>query len=160
MENNKFIISIVALLLSLFSLATSYIIYNKQETNTAKPTLVFVYDITTNQWYLRNIGNGPAVNIISFALLTKNEICHPISHPGIGREKEIKLFWLGNFVTPNWGVSYSDYLGNRFTSIIDDNMHTFYEHDLISILPIKKAISHTLVTKEIYGTEEDDCYKI
>jgi len=163
MENNKFIISIVALLISLVSLATSYIIYSKQETITAKPTLVFSYDIASEQWYLTNIGNGPAVNIITFAMLAGNEICHPISFPGIGREKTLKLFWLSNLVTPNWGASYSDYLGNKYTSVIDNNMHSFYQYDLISDVPMKKAVSHTLITKEMYGMDgvvDDGCYKI
>jgi hypothetical protein len=75
--------------------------------------LVFVYD-GLRGWLLRNVGNGPALNIeVAQGVVHGNQPSHwvnPVRVPPIARDKEVVLSWLGHDNLHALGAVYEDFL--------------------------------------------------
>jgi hypothetical protein len=79
--------------------------------------LVFIYD-SHGHWLLRNVGNGPALNIV-MALKEKHDDIswqRPTRIPPIGRGGEFSLSWLGDTDVAMMAASYEDFLAADTTS--------------------------------------------
>ena len=78
------------------------------------PVLVFEYD-GRRGWLLRNLGNGPALNVL---VAEKNvqgpkrgEWFGPVRVPPMGRGAEYVLDWLGHEGESGLGATYDDFVG-------------------------------------------------
>jgi hypothetical protein len=74
------------------------------------PVLVFVYE--TDHWLLRNVGNGPALNIV-VAIKNGHEDSQwqkPTRIPPIGRDDGFRLSWLGDSGPAKIAATYEDFL--------------------------------------------------
>jgi hypothetical protein len=105
--------SIAAILLSVVTFGLSYRASRAAERRARIPVLVFVYD-GAQGWLLRNVGNGPALNIEVAQKVVRGKQAgswiKPVRVPPIGRDKEILLSWLGDTLNGLGGV-YEDFLG-------------------------------------------------
>ena len=106
-------VSIVAILLSGVTFGLSYRASKAAERRARIPVLVFVYD-STRGWLLRNVGNGPALNIEVAQKVVRGEQAghwvNPVRVPPVGRDKEIPLSWLGHDNLHGLGAVYEDFL--------------------------------------------------
>jgi hypothetical protein len=91
-------VSIAAILLSGVTFGLSYRASRAAERRARIPVLVFVYD-GAQGWLLRNVGNGPALNIEVAQKVVRGERAgswtNPVRVPPVGRDNEILLSWLG-----------------------------------------------------------------
>jgi len=108
--------------------------------------LILLYS-NTHGWKIKNIGNGPALNIViahtTNALENKtpegktlpsgNWKCPTRLYP-LPRDGEIAIPWVGS--NPDKiAVRYFDIHDNQYTSVTDDDLTKIYE---VSILPLWK----------------------
>jgi hypothetical protein len=107
-------VSIVAILLSAVTFGLSYRASRAGERRARIPVLVFVYD-GAQGWLLRNVGNGPALNIEVAQKVVRGERAgtwiNPVRVPPVGRDKEVLLSWLGEDSMYGLGAVYEDFLG-------------------------------------------------
>lgn len=103
-------ISIVAIALSAVTFGVSYRSSQVAERRARMPVLVFVY--TPEGWVLRNVGNGPALNIeVAQLIVHSGQWIFPVRVPPIGRGNERLLKWLGHDNVHGFGAVYEDFLG-------------------------------------------------
>lgn len=107
-------VSIAAILLSAVTFGLSYRASRAADRRARIPVLVFVYDDGTRGWLLRNVGNGPALNIEVAQKVVRGEQAgswiNPVRVPPIGRDKEVLLSWLGDTNVYGLGAVYEDFL--------------------------------------------------
>ena len=107
-------ISIAAIIVSSVTFGLSYRASKAAERRLRIPVLVFVYD-GLQGWLLRNVGNGPALNIeVAKSVVHSNQLSYwvnPVRVPPIARDKEVVLSWLGHDNLHALGAVYEDFLG-------------------------------------------------
>jgi hypothetical protein len=105
------ILSIVALTLSALTFFLAQRSAGAAERRSRIPVLVFTYD-SRGYWLLRNVGNGPALNIV-MAIKARHDDTSwqkPTRIPPIGRDDEFQLAWLGDSNVAVMAASYEDFL--------------------------------------------------
>jgi len=117
----ELIISIVALVVAIASTIAS-VYFSKLNIRTdIFPVLVLVYD-AKDGWEIRNIGNGPAINIIvSHQEHGTNEWIKPTRIYPIPKDGKINLSWVG-YNPDKIAVTYSDIHEKQYTSITDEDL--------------------------------------
>jgi hypothetical protein len=104
-------VAVGALILSAVTFALSQRSAHAADRRSRIPVLVFVYD-STYHWLLRNVGNGPALNIVLAikARHTDESWQNPTRIPPIGRGEEFHLDWLHDSDISVIAASYEDFL--------------------------------------------------
>ncbi|HZC99842.1 MAG TPA: hypothetical protein VFA46_06520 [Actinomycetes bacterium] len=106
-------LAVAALVISLITFVLSYRATTAAERRSRLPVLVFVYD-GNRGWLLRNVGNGPALNIIVAQKHTRGSQAgdwyNPVRVPPIAREAEFPLSWLDPASDFGLGAVYQDFL--------------------------------------------------
>jgi hypothetical protein len=80
-----------------------------------RPVLVFDYDGSVG-WAVRNIGNGPALNVIIAQKRVGGEWFNPVRVPPLAKDVTMVLPWLGHVNTTGLGATYTDYDERDYTS--------------------------------------------
>jgi hypothetical protein len=106
------ILSVAALVLSAITFVLAYRATLTADRRSRIPVLVFVYD--NGSWILRNVGNGPALNII-VAIRWRHEDPAdrwdlPTRVPPIATDREFLLTWLGASNVAVLAATYQDFL--------------------------------------------------
>jgi hypothetical protein len=117
----ELLISIIALVVAIISTGAS-VYFSKLNIRTdVFPALVLAYD-SNNGWEIRNIGNGPAINIIvSHQEHDASDWIKPTRIYPISKDGDLRLYWVGN--NPDKiAVAYSDINGNEYTSFTNDDL--------------------------------------
>jgi hypothetical protein len=104
------LLSIVALMVSVLSWVFSYRAGQLAEKRSRMPVLVFEYD-GSRGWVLRNVGNGPALNVVVAQKRPHGEWFAPVRVPSLPRDGEFALTWLGHVNDTGLGATYSDFVG-------------------------------------------------
>jgi hypothetical protein len=105
------VLAVLALLLSVATFVFTQRFAQASERRSRIPVLVFTYN-SDGHWVLRNVGNGPALNI-TLAIKVKHEDDawqHPTRIPPIARGSEFQLDWFGDSDVAVMAVSYEDFL--------------------------------------------------
>lgn len=124
------LISAVALIISVATFVVSFLTGQRAEIRGRKPVLVFVDDPAEGSWVLRNVGNGPALNIV-VAQRMDGSWFNPVKVPPLGHETSFKLAWLGRTNDTGLGTTYVDFEGHAYTSTLGDEIsRTFEGHRL------------------------------
>jgi len=106
------------------------------------PVLVFEYD-DRRGWLLRNIGNGPALNVVvaqkHVSGPSRGEWFSPVRVPPLSRDAEFLLEWLGHDNAHGLGATYDDFLTSTagvqtYTTTCGDDLSSVvkgrqFEHD-------------------------------
>jgi hypothetical protein len=106
-------VAVAALVVSLVSVVISYFASHRTERRSRMPVLVFIYSGQMG-WTLRNVGNGPALNIIVAKKKVGGDWFDPKRVPPIGRDHELALAWIGHDNQHGLGASYSDFLKGKY----------------------------------------------
>jgi hypothetical protein len=133
----QMIISAVALLVSGVTFALAFRAGRASDRRSRIPVLVFTEN-AERWWVLRNIGNGPALNVIVAVRWTNNGVAgpwkDPVRVPPIGRDGELELNWLGHTDIPILGATYEDFLAADTNS--GSRTYTVTcQHDINRIVP-------------------------
>jgi len=100
-------LSSTALLVSVVTFALNYRHTRKSAVLTRKPVLVFEYD-GEQGWLLRNVGAGPALNVIVAQKRVGGEWFNPVRVPPLSKDGKFLLGWLGHVNTTGLGATYVD----------------------------------------------------
>jgi hypothetical protein len=122
-------ISIVALCVSIIATFTSISYYRTDLKLGVLPTLVFVYSKETG-WVLRNIGSGPALNIIvAHQANDKKTLEQPTRIYPLAPGKEVEIFWVGDN-PEKLGAEYYDARNEPYTSVCDEDLTVIHERKI------------------------------
>jgi hypothetical protein len=103
-----FIISILALLISWYTSQRSAV-------SGRRPVLVFVYD-TEKGWRVRNIGNGPALDIVIAKKRIGGAWFDPVRIPPLPADGEFALTWCRFVNDVGLGATYFDIAAMPYSS--------------------------------------------
>jgi hypothetical protein len=106
--NAALLISTVSVTIALASFVVNLWLNQRAAVRGRKPVLVFVDDPKEGCWTLRNVGNGPALNVL-VAQRNKGTWFNPVLVPPFGRDSSFPLTWLGRTNSDGVGVSYTDF---------------------------------------------------
>lgn len=122
------VISVASLALAFTSFATNFILNQRAAERARKPVLVFVDDPDEPCWVLRNVGNGPALNVL-VAQRADGKWFSPVRIPPLSKDGVYALRWLGKMSMTGLGASYADFEGRRYTSTLGGEVSHAYEGD-------------------------------
>jgi hypothetical protein len=111
------VIAIVSVAIAAVSFVVNYSMGQRAAVRARKPVLVFVDDPERRCWVLRNVGNGPALNVL-VAQRQSGRWFNPVLAPPLSAESEFPLAWLGRINTTGLGATYSDFEDRRYTSTL------------------------------------------
>ena len=106
-NNLSVVFSITGLLVSLVTFYLNYSATEKNTTVTRKPVLVFEYQDNIG-WTLRNVGAGPALNVIVAQSLSNGTWINPVRIPPLSKDGNFVLTWLGHVNSTGLGATYYD----------------------------------------------------
>ncbi len=119
--DTKILFSGVAIVVSIVAITVSYFSARKSRIIGLQPVLVFCFNSGFG-WSVKNIGNGPALNIIFALLNTDDQWVSPEGIPSLAVNGE---FVFGSFKTQikiiGWGCLYSDISERSYSSIQKGN---------------------------------------
>lgn len=95
------------------------------EARARKPVLVFVDDPGETCWVLRNVGNGPALNVLT-AQRKGGQWFNPVKVPPLGKGATFALTWLGRANDTGLGATYFDFEGSAYTTTLGDEVIRTY----------------------------------
>jgi hypothetical protein len=120
-------ISVASLTLAFLSFAVNFALNQRAAVRARKPVLVFVDDPDAQCWVLRNVGNGPALNVVVAQRQRKLGWFNPVRLPPLGRDGDFRLHWLGRWSGGGLGAVYSDFEDRRYTSTLGGELSRTYE---------------------------------
>jgi hypothetical protein len=110
----------IAIAVSIVTFALSFWFSWRSAIAAQRPVLVFVY--SENGWMLRNVGGGPALNIVVAQKRVGGEWFNPVRIPPLAREAELALTWLGHVSSTGLGATYEDYESRPYTSTCGNDL--------------------------------------
>jgi hypothetical protein len=111
----------VALIVSVITFALNYRHNRRSIVLARKPVLVFEYDGKAG-WILRNVGNGPALNIVVAQKRVGGDWFNPVRIPPLSKDGQALLQWLGHVNSTGLGATYSDAEGSAYTSTCGNDL--------------------------------------
>ena len=126
LANIEVIISGLAFIVSIFSL------WHSQRASIAsiRPVLVFIYDEKIG-WSIKNIGNGPALNIIIAQKHIKGDWFNPVRIPPLSTNSEFILSWLGHVNDTGLGAEYNDFENREYSAICGNDLSKVYNKQML-----------------------------
>jgi hypothetical protein len=105
------VLSVIALVTSVVTFFISRRAADRAEQRGRMPVLAFVYD-ESRGWILRNVGRGPALNIIVAQKRPGDGWFAPVRVPPLANDGEMLCPWLGHVNDTGLGATYTDLLGS------------------------------------------------
>jgi hypothetical protein len=121
MSDPKTVLAALAIFVSLCTFGLSFWFTWRSSIAAKRPLLVFIYEGNTG-WILRNIGGGPALNVIVAQKKVGGEWFNPVRVPPFAKESEMALKWLGHVNNTGLGVTYTDYEDRPYTSTCGNDL--------------------------------------
>jgi hypothetical protein len=115
------VLSSTALLVSIVTFTLNYRHTRRSAVLARKPVLVFEYDAHRG-WLLRNVGAGPALNVIVAQKPVGGDWLNPVRVPPLSRDGSFALEWLNHANTTGLGASYTDTEQMPYTSTCGDDL--------------------------------------
>ena len=114
-------LSSVAFVVSTVAFVLNYRHTRRSAALARKPVLVFEYDGNYG-WALRNIGVGPALNVVVAQKRGGGEWFNPVRVPPLAKDGKMVLSWLGHVNSTGLGATYSDSEQAPFTSTCGNDL--------------------------------------
>jgi hypothetical protein len=121
-EDIKTVVSVVALVVSVMALVISMIATGRTAVAGRRPVLIFDYD-SERGWRIRNVGNGPALNVI-VAQKKDGEWFDPTRIPPLAKDAEYVLRWCLHVNDTGLGSTYTDVADMAYTSSCGNDLST------------------------------------
>jgi hypothetical protein len=126
--NAAIFISVASVAIAFASLVVNFVLNHRAAVRARKPVLVFVDESGT--WVLRNVGNGPALNVLVAQRDTKKKTWfNPVLVPPFAKDTSLKLPWIDRASDPGLGASYDDFESRRYTSTLGGEIARTYDGD-------------------------------
>lgn len=127
-------LSSTALLVSVVTFALNYRQSRRSAVLTRKPVLVFEYDGNSG-WMLRNVGIGPALNVLVAQRRGDGEWFNPVRVPPLSKDGKFVLQWLNHVNTTGLGATYTDTEQMPYTSTCGNDLSKTFEGTLFGPWP-------------------------
>ena|ERR1043165_383217 len=114
--------SAVSAVVAAVALLASAFFNRRTELRVVRPVLVVVY--RRDGWYLVNVGNGPALDVVVAQKPARGKWCRPVRVPPFSKDAELRLFWLGHDNVHAIGATYRDFEERTYTSMCGDDRTT------------------------------------
>lgn len=114
-------LSSTALLVSVVTFVLNYLHTRKSAIRARKLVLVFEYDGDMG-WLLRNVGAGPALNIVVAQKHVAGEWFNPVRVPPLSKDGKFVLKWLNHVNTTGLGAIYTDTERLPYTSTCGNDL--------------------------------------
>jgi hypothetical protein len=134
-------LSSTALLVSVVTFALNYRHTRRSTVLARKPVLVFEYD-GDQGWVLRNVGAGPALNVIVAQKRVGGEWFNPVRVPPLSKDGKFVLGWLNHVNTTGLGASYADTEQLPYTSTCGNDLSQVFSGTLFGPWPEGKIGRH------------------
>lgn len=125
MDDPRLIISLLALFLALISFCVSMWQAWRSGVIARRPVLAIEYEENSG-WYLHNIGNGPALNVIAAQKRVEGKWFNPVRVPPIAAGNSLHMKWLGEVNTTGIGAIYGDFKGRVYSSTCGNDLVRLY----------------------------------
>ena len=109
------------LLLSTLALLVSFLGYRLTAVRSVKPALIVSYS-NESGWHLKNIGNGPALNVLVAQREESSGWFCPVRVPPLGQGDQLHLSWMGHTNVRWIGATYTDIDGRSYSSESSDDL--------------------------------------
>lgn len=119
-------LSSMALILSVVTFELNYRQSRRSAVITRKPVLVFEYDRDSG-WILRNVGAGPALNVVVAQKRVGAEWFNPVRVPPLSKDGNFVLQWLNHVNTTGLGATYTDTEQLPYTSTCGDDLSNVFD---------------------------------
>jgi hypothetical protein len=132
------LIALAALVVSLITFAMNYQFTRRSTVLNRKPVLVFLF--RKDDWLLRNVGNGPAMNVVIFQMEEKEWI-KPVRIPPVAKDGEFILHWVKHNVY-GLGARYCDPENLPYSSTCIKDISRTQEGHIVSVLEDSKTLRY------------------
>jgi hypothetical protein len=123
--DTKTVLTFAAVVVSLASVAVTLWNYHRTAVAARKPVLTFEYG--SEGWLLRNVGNGPALNVVVARKNPGADWFDPVRVPGFSTEGSMRLHWCAHDNDHGLGASYEDSAGKSYTATCGDDLSRIFE---------------------------------
>jgi hypothetical protein len=134
-------VSVAALVFSLVSFGFTYSLSSRTAVTSVHPVLVFEY-AQPDGWSVRNIGNGPALNVLIASKSEMSDWQQPVRIPPLQKDGRIALHWLGHLNVRTLGASYSDIANRQYSSTCTDDLSRAFEGNTLPSWPESQILAH------------------
>jgi len=124
----------IAVLVSIVSLWVALWTFVRSRVTSLQPVLVFTFDSRTG-WLLRNIGNGPALDIIGAERPKDAGWSMPMRIPPLSPSAQVEVSPLGHHNVPELACSYRDIDGRCYTSVCEHDLTVVQKGRALPIWP-------------------------
>ena len=114
-------LSCIALIVSLVTFALNYRHGVRNALLARRPVLVFEYDRAVG-WILRNVGSGPALNVVVAQKHVGGDWFNPVRIPPLSRDGRFVLTWLSHVNDTGFGVTCTDAENVSYTSTCGNDL--------------------------------------
>jgi hypothetical protein len=139
--DSKIALSVTAISVSVLTFALSFWFTWRSTVAAKRPVLVLIYDGHAG-WILRNIGGGPALNVVVAQKKTGAEWFNPVRVPPLAKDTEFALRWLGHVNTTDLGATYTDYEDRAYSSVCANDLSQSSRGSLFGPWPEDKIGRH------------------
>jgi hypothetical protein len=124
----KDLISVIALIVSVGSLAFTVFKGRYDQLTSVKPALVFVYDGSTG-WQVQNIGAGPALNVViarkqGGLKSATGRWVEPVRVPPLRKDGAFPIHWDPQNNSDGLGATYDDVWDRSYTTTCGEDLNT------------------------------------
>ena len=133
--------SVAALVFSLVSFGLTYALSTQSATISVRPVLVFEYTQQAG-WSVRNVGNGPALNVLVAGKDEGADWRNPVRIPPLQRDGQFLLSWVGHQNIRTLGASYTDIADRQYSSTSTDDLSRIYEGNHLKVWSEGQITAH------------------
>ncbi len=119
-------VSVVALVVSIISSGLTYGLSKKSAVTSVRPVLIFEF-AQPDGWYVRNVGNGPALNVLIATKEDSSDWNMPVRIPPHQKDGRFSLHWIGYQNIRTLGASYTDIAEQFYSSNCTNDLSNVYE---------------------------------
>jgi hypothetical protein len=123
------VLASTALIVSVLTFALNYRHTRRTTVLARKPVLVFEYE-GNRGWVLRNVGAGPALNVIVAQKPVGESWFNPVRVPPISKDGEFVLRWLDHVNSTGLGATYTDFEALSYTSTCENDLSAVHSGTL------------------------------
>ena len=117
----RLVVSWLPLLFSSLALLVSFLGYRLTAVRNVKPAIIVSYS-NESGWHLKNIGNGPALNVVVAQRQESGGWFCPVRVPPLGQGDQFHLAWMEHTNVRWIGATYTDIDGRDYSSECSDDL--------------------------------------
>ncbi len=139
-------VSVGALVVSVISFSLTYRLSTQTATTSVRPALVFEYSQDTG-WSLRNVGNGPALNVVIAERTDTSPWANPVRVPPLPKDGKIQLAWIAHQNVRTLGATYVDIDNRSYSSSCTNDLSTTQDGNILGNWPDGEISRHWQLPK-------------